>query len=174
MSFSLLIDVQVRYSSSTDFLSNCLFSTGWLFWVKNSAKAGGKQANECEAQECGVFCIIVDNRSLHKGWISSPDPVICIARAKDKMKTRLSSSLSADVTDPGDFSLKYKASCGWNSTEPKPFIKRSAVDSKLLWFEIRFNTVKIKIWKAYHKFSCILLVWGMGAKLWRCDINCTR
>lgn len=54
MSFSLVIDVQVRYSSSTAFFNCCLFSGGWLFCVKYSFKAGGKQAKECMGHECGV------------------------------------------------------------------------------------------------------------------------
>lgn len=72
ISLSFDIEVQLRYSSSTDFFNNCLFSSGWLFCTKNSFKADGKQAKECEAQECGVFCIITLSSSLHQGCNSSP------------------------------------------------------------------------------------------------------
>uniref|UniRef100_A0A1B0BXI1 Uncharacterized protein n=1 Tax=Glossina palpalis gambiensis TaxID=67801 RepID=A0A1B0BXI1_9MUSC len=53
-----------------------------IFPNHNSLSTVGKQAKECEAQECGVFCMMVLSSSLHHGCISSPEQIICIERAK--------------------------------------------------------------------------------------------
>lgn len=114
-SFSLVIVVQFRYSSSTHFSSTTLFSFGMVFCVKNVFKMGGKHCNVCDAHECGVCCIIVDSNSLHHAfdWSSTPEPVMCIECATVKMSARFNSSLSVDTTLPGIFeSEKYRDNCG--------------------------------------------------------------
>lgn len=106
MSFSLDMEVQLRYSSSTDFFNWCLFSAGWLFCVKYSFNAGGKHAKVWTGQEWGVCCIMFVKKSLHQPANSSPPPCTCIERARVRMSTRFSSSLSLEATLPGDLSFK--------------------------------------------------------------------
>uniref|UniRef100_A0A1A9VGM1 Uncharacterized protein n=1 Tax=Glossina austeni TaxID=7395 RepID=A0A1A9VGM1_GLOAU len=76
--------------------------------AQNSLSTVGKQAKECEAHECGVFCMMVLSNSLHQGCISSPEQIICIERAKVKIKTRFNSSQSDDATELAGFSLKCR------------------------------------------------------------------
>ncbi|KAI9580596.1 hypothetical protein GQX74_011266 [Glossina fuscipes] len=79
-----------------------------IFPNHNSLSTVGKQAKECEAQECGVFCMMVLSNSLHHGCISSPEQIICIERAKVKIKTLFNSSHSDDATELAGFSLKCR------------------------------------------------------------------
>lgn len=74
ISFSLDIEFQLRYSSSTDFFSSCLFSLAVLLCVKNAFNIGGKHCNVYGAHECGVFCIMLVSKSLHHivDWSSLP------------------------------------------------------------------------------------------------------
>lgn len=140
-SFSLVIVVQLRYSSSTHFFSTCLFSFGMGFCVKNVLRIGGKHCNVWDAHECGVCCIIDESNSLHHAfdWSSTPEPVMCIEWATVKMSARFNSSLSVDTTLPGIFeSVKYRESCGCTSAEPMPVIKRNAVDSTHKWIWVWF------------------------------------
>uniref|UniRef100_A0A1A9VQ87 Uncharacterized protein n=1 Tax=Glossina austeni TaxID=7395 RepID=A0A1A9VQ87_GLOAU len=96
----------------------------WAFQHRNVGSLAestvGKQVKECEAHECEVFCMMVLSNSLHQSCVSSPEQIICIEEAKVKIKTRFNSSHSDDATELAGF-----------SADPRPFIKRKVVDSKL-------------------------------------------
>ena len=53
----------------------CLFSVGTLFCWKNSLRTGGKHSSVCSVHECGVFCIIAFNNSLHHVPLRESAPV---------------------------------------------------------------------------------------------------